>query len=125
MINFDGIYFHGKGCEVEALRFFEDGIVVYVGLNLKKTYKNLSNLAEYIKTWFNREYVNNGKYSILGNKINFSINFEHGMSIDHEVTMSDKRLLVKWQENVNANYKIMEDEYFFYRFKNKKQKTDT
>jgi hypothetical protein len=129
MVNFDGIYFcdttNGRDLSVDAMRFFEDGKVVYVGISLTKKYKNLSNLAEYIKTWFNREYVNNGMYYIQGNKITFTMNFERGMIIDYEGTIFNKKLLLKWQENVNANYKIIEDEYIFYRFKNKKLKTDT
>ena len=128
MLNFDGIYFYdtsdSRGLSVDAMRFFEDGKVVYAGINLTKKYKNMSNLAEYIKTWFNREYVNNGMYSIQENKITFTMNFERGMIIDYEGTIFDKKLLLRWQENVNANYKIMEDEYFFYPFKNKKQKPE-
>ena len=136
MLNFRGIYFCDKGepgegyscggASVEALRFFEDGKVVYVGLNLSKAdIKNMSKLADYIQTWFNSEYVNYGKYSIQENKIIFSINFEHGMVIEYEGIILDNKLLLKWQENINANFKIMEDEYIFSPFKNKKQKTRT
>ena len=120
MLKFNGIYFYDvdrNGLGLNAFRFFEDGKVIKVGLNLKKKYKNLSNLATYIQTWFNREYVNNGEYSIQGNKITFTINFEHGMVTDYEGNIVDKKLLLKWHENINANYKIMEEEYVFSPFK--------
>ena len=119
MINFDGIYFFrldDKGCLFDAMRFFEDGKVVYVGLNLEKPYKNMSRLAKTIEPWFNREYVNSGGYSIQENKITFTIYFERGMIIDYEGVLHDDKLLLRWRENVNANFKIMEEEYFFVQF---------
>ena len=128
MLNFNGIYFYDvdrNGLGLNAFRFFEDGKVVKVGLNLTRKYKNLSNLATYIETWFNKEYVNYGKYSVQENKITFTINFERGMVIDYEGIVLDKILLLKWQENINANYKIIEDEYYFIPFNKTKAKTGT
>ena len=120
MLKFDGIYFYctdSVDVSYDAMRFFDDGNVVYVGLHLGKAYKNMSDLAKTIEPWFNREYVNSGKYSIQENKITFTINFERGMVIDYEGIVFDKKLLLKWQENINANYKIMEDEYFLFHLK--------
>jgi hypothetical protein len=44
------------------------------------------------------------------------------MIIDYEGVLHDDKLLLRWRENINANYKIMEEEYFFVPFGNQRTK---
>ena len=67
MIRFDGIYFHctdSVDVPYDAMRFFENGRVVYVhvGSDLGTSYKSMCRLAKTIKSWFNRDYVNKGEF---------------------------------------------------------------
>ena len=84
MIKFNGMYIMGEGQIFDVFRFFEDGKVIFAGLNCQKEYNDIKELPKILIKWFNNEYINNGIYSIKDKEIIFTMNYENSMVTEFE-----------------------------------------
>jgi hypothetical protein len=113
-VKYDGIYFQDLGDgEGDAIRFFENGIVVKQGLGLLEG--DPSDIVMELQSWFNREFESRGVYTIKGKQISFSINSENGI-VDYAGIIMDNELLLNSYSHING-YKGENDLFKFIPFK--------
>ena len=99
-VKYDGIYFQDLGDgDGDAIRFFEDGIVIEQGLGSLEG--DPRDIVMDLQPWFNREYESSGVYTIQGNQISFSINSESGI-VDYAGIIMDNRLSLNSYSHING-----------------------
>ncbi|MDO4618310.1 MAG: hypothetical protein Q4B31_02170 [Clostridia bacterium] len=93
-----------------VLRFFEDGTVI--GVSIEQTEENNGYFPK--GDWFDKDYEDNGTYSIDGDEISFSITSSNG-TVDYRGTVEEDELTLDSYSHING-FSSSGREYEFYSF---------
>jgi tetratricopeptide (TPR) repeat protein len=95
-----GVYYSMYDSGVTVLRFFDDGLVIYVSIATHDIFESCPKMSK----WFNREYSNiKGIYRRLGDVIEFSTT-GYGVTADYNGRFLGDKLILSIYSHYNNNH---------------------
>lgn len=101
-LKFNGLYAYKpeNANYFNLLRFFEDGIIVCVSVSIDNNNDEKSTISN-VFTWLDKNWINNGTYSISNNKITFFTKSPNGQ-VDYEGIILKDSLIINSLSHING-----------------------